>query len=88
VNDHSNPPSTPSKVQQLEGFMVLGIVSVQGETQARSVPVLGASAQAALSLAAQSHPGFQPVGVLSEEELQGHLNAIRAHRQQVNGSGT
>lgn len=76
----STSDSAPAALRDLHGWMVLGVINDGGAQKALSVPVLANSASAALTLAAEAHVDFQPVGVMSEDELLGHLRAIQHHR--------
>lgn len=66
------------------GWMVMGFVNEEPTADnIRSVPVLASSSDAALLASAAAEPGFRPVGVMSERELEEHLRRIREHRAEV-----
>lgn len=71
---------TNPTVQDLTGWMVLGMVSEGGTVKPRAIPVLAASASSAMNLAADSLADFSPVGIMSENELRAHLASIECHR--------
>lgn len=73
-------PEPAVAMHELPGWMVLGILTEASAVHPRSVPVLAPTASAAMALAAARHADFQPVGILSEEELLNHLKTIAQHR--------
>lgn len=70
-------------LHELEGWMVLGVISEGACTHIRSIPVLSNSSSSAIALASESIADFQVIGILSETELRKHLSAIEEHRQNV-----
>lgn len=83
--DETNSNSS-EKLQNLPGWIVMGVITDGDTPRAHIIPVLSNSPSAALALAAESQSDFQPVGVLSEIELEGHLRSIQEHRKSVSSN--
>lgn len=60
------------------GFMVVGFVQLAGQITPAQHATLARTSEEALVATANAHPGFNPVGAMSELELEAQLMCIRA----------
>lgn len=65
----------------LIGFVVSGFFGAEPTpTNARTIPVLAHDDQEAIKTAVASNAGFNPSGIMSEQQLQQQLDEIQALR--------
>ena len=70
----------PGNERRLTGWRVLGFNSYAMAPAPIRVPVLATGAAAAMAEASSQHPGFQPVGAMSEDEIKDDLQRINSLR--------